>query len=150
MNHWGGCSSTWTFNKKVERNYKKKTERGEPHMLAPRRRCFGYSKVYCDVRKRWVLAWNQNKHITYSIFHIPYTNSEISIGLLYICPHFVWWHRLNPVYNFQSMESPVELNRLLSRFFCYITWLLYQLIRSDTGRLANEAFTSNLIVSSKQ
>ena len=67
----------------------KETERGEPHMLAPRRRCFGYSKVYCDVRKRWLLAWNQNKHITYSIFHIPYTNSEISIGLLYIHPLFV-------------------------------------------------------------
>ena len=128
----------------------KETERGEPHMLAPRRRCFGYSKVYYDVRKRWLLAWNQNKHITYSIFHIPYTNSEISIGLLYICPHFVWWHRLNPVYNFQSMKSPVELNRLLSRFFCYITWLLYQLIRRDTVWLANEAFTSNHIVSSKQ
>ena len=64
-------------------------------MLAPRRGCLGYSKVYCDVRKRWFLAWNQNRHITYYVFHIQYTNSEISIGLLYICPHFVWWHRLN-------------------------------------------------------
>ena len=33
---------------------------------------------------------------------------------------------------------------------CYITWLLYQLIRGDTGRLANEVFTWNPIVSSKQ
>ena len=33
------------------------------------------------------------------------------------------------------MKSPVELNSLLSKFFCYITWLLYQLIRRDTGRL---------------
>ena len=64
-------------------------------MLTPRRGCLGYSKVYCDVRKRWFLAWNQNRHITYYIFHIQYTNSEISIGLLYICPHFVLWHRLN-------------------------------------------------------
>ena len=64
-------------------------------MLAPRRGCLGYSKVYCDVRKRWFLAWNQNRHITYYIFHIQYTNSKISIGLLYIRPHFVWWHRLN-------------------------------------------------------
>ena len=48
------------------------------------------------------------------------------------------------------MKSPVELNSLLSKFFCYITWLLYQLIRRDTGRLANEALTSNPIVSSKQ
>ena len=64
-------------------------------MLAPRRGCLGYSKVYCDVRKRWFLAWNQNRHITYYIFHIQYTNSKISIGLLYIRPHFVWWHWLN-------------------------------------------------------
>ena len=64
-------------------------------MLAPRRGCLGYSKVYCDVRKRWFLAWNQNRHIKYYIFHIQYTNSKISIGLLYIRPHFVWWHRRN-------------------------------------------------------
>ena len=55
-----------------------------------------------------------------------------------------------PVCNFQSMKSPVELNSLLSKFFCYITWLLYQLIRRDTGRVANEVFTSNPIVSLKQ
>ena len=58
-------------------------------MLAPRRSCLGYSKVYCDVRKIVFLAWNQNRHITYYIFHTHYTNSEISIGLLYILPHFV-------------------------------------------------------------
>ena len=52
-------------------------------------------------------------------------------------------HFLPPdtVCNFQSMKSPMELNSLLSKFFYYITWLLYQLIRRDTGRLANEAFT---------
>ena len=58
-------------------------------MLAPRRGCLDYSKVYCNVRKRWFLEWNQNRHITHYIFHIQYTNSEISIGLLYIRPHFV-------------------------------------------------------------
>ena len=63
-------------------------------MLAPRRGCLGYSKVYCDVRKRWFLAWNQSRHITYYIFHIQYTNSKISVGLPYIRPHFVRWHRL--------------------------------------------------------
>ena len=36
---------------------------------APSRRCLGYSKVYCDVRKRWLLAWNQKRHITYSRPH---------------------------------------------------------------------------------
>ena len=51
-------------------------------MLAPRMRCLGYSKVYCDVKKRWFLAWNLNRHITYYILHIPYTSCEISIDLL--------------------------------------------------------------------
>ena len=55
-----------------------------------------------------------------------------------------------PVCNFQSTKSPVELNSLLSKFFSFITCLLYQLIRRDTGRHANEAFTSNPIVSSMQ
>ena len=76
-----------------EWDYEKKQKK-ECH-IAPKGCCLGYSKVYCDVRKRWLLAWNQNRHITYSIFHIPYTNSEISIGLLCIYLHFVWWHRLN-------------------------------------------------------
>ena len=62
-------------------------------MLAPRGGFLAYSKVYCDVIKRWFLAWNQNWHITCHIFHIQYTNSEFSIGLLYICHHFVWWQR---------------------------------------------------------
>ena len=43
------------------------------------------------------------------------------------------------VCNFQSMKGSVELNSLSLKFFCYITWLLYQLIRRDAGRLANEA-----------
>ena len=47
----GRLLSAWVFNKMVKWYYKK-TERGVPHMLAPRRDCFGYSKVYCDVRKR--------------------------------------------------------------------------------------------------
>ena len=58
-------------------------------MLALRRGCLGYSKVYCDVRKIWFLEGNKNRNITYYIFHIRYTNFEISIGLLYIRPHRV-------------------------------------------------------------
>ena len=46
-----------------------KKEIGVPHMLAPRRRCVDYSKVYHDITGRCLLAWNQNKHITYYIFH---------------------------------------------------------------------------------
>ena len=29
---------------------------------------------------------------------------------------------INSVCNFQSMKSPVELNNLLLKFFCYVTW----------------------------
>ena len=47
----------------------KKTERGVPLMLAPRRHCPGHSKVYCDIRKRWLLPWNQ----TYYVLHISYS-----------------------------------------------------------------------------
>ena len=39
-------------------------------MLTPRRGYLGYSKVYCNVKKRWFLAWNQN---TYYILHITYS-----------------------------------------------------------------------------
>ena len=58
-------------------------------MLGPRRGCLGDSKVYCDVRTIWLLAQNQNSHITYYIFRIQYTNSEISVDLLHFHPHFV-------------------------------------------------------------
>ena len=50
------------------------------------------------------------------------------------------------VYNFQSMKSPVELNSLFLNFFVISTYLFGR----DTGRLANEAFTSNPIVYSNQ
>ena len=53
------------------------------------------------------------------------------------------------VCNFQSIKNFVELNSLFSKFFCYITWFVISL-RRDSGRLANEAFTSNPIVSWKQ
>ena len=43
----------------------KKRERGVSEV--PRR---SYLEVYCDVRESWLLAWNQNKHILYYIFHI--------------------------------------------------------------------------------
>ena len=50
------------------------------------------------------------------------------------------------VCNFQTMKSSVELNSLLSKS----PGLLYHLIRRGSGRLENEAFMLNLIVSSKQ
>ena len=45
-----------------------KKEKGVPHMLAIRRRSLDYSKVYFDVTERWLLAWSQNKYITYLIY----------------------------------------------------------------------------------
>ena len=41
-----------------------------PHMLVPKRRCLYYSEVSSDVTKGWLLAWNQQKQITYCIFYI--------------------------------------------------------------------------------
>ena len=61
-----------------------------------------------------------------------------------------WEHLFFSVCNLQSMKSPVELNSLLSKFFCLSPGSLHHLIRRDSGRLANEAFTSNPIISSKQ
>ena len=46
-------------------------------MLASRRRCLFYSKAYSDFANRWLLAWNQNKQITYYIFHILIPNSVL-------------------------------------------------------------------------
>ena len=50
------------------------------------------SLLWC---KKKVATGMENRHITHCILHIPYTNTKISIiGLIYICPHFFWWHRL--------------------------------------------------------
>ena len=50
---------------------KKKTEKGVPHILAPRRCCLGYLKVCRDVRKK-VVAGMESKQ-TYYVLHIPYS-----------------------------------------------------------------------------
>ena len=70
---------------------KKNRKRSATYMLAPRLSWLFKSLLWCQKK----LEWNQNRHNMYYIFHIQYTNSEISIGLFYICPHFVWWHLLN-------------------------------------------------------
>ena len=36
----------------------------------------------------------------------------------------VWKENVEPVCNFQSIKTPVELNSLLSKVFCYITWFV--------------------------
>ena len=65
---------------------KKKKEKGRLHMLAPRRHRLDYSKVNNDVTERWLLAWNQKKHITYYIFYILIPNSVlIFLTLAQIC-----------------------------------------------------------------
>ena len=93
-------------------------------MLAPRRGCLVYSNVCCDVRKRWFLAWNQNKHITYYIFHIQYTNPKIIIGLLYIWPNFVWWHQLNHCSALVRNLSTSILVRALVSLLTFHTWAI--------------------------
>ena len=46
-------------------------------MLAPKKQCLYYSEISSDVTKRWLLAWNQNKQITYYIFYILIPNSVL-------------------------------------------------------------------------
>ena len=61
-------------------------KKGVLHMLAPRRRCLYYSKVYSDVTERLLLAWNQNKQITYYIYCILIPNSVlIFLTIAQIC-----------------------------------------------------------------
>ena len=51
---------------------------------------------------------------------------------------------------FNPWKVPWNWIAFCQNYFVLSHSLLYHLIRSDTGRLANEAFTSNSIVSSKQ
>ena len=48
-------------------------------MLAPRRRCLDYSKVYMDVTESWLLAGNQNKQIIYYVFSILIPKSALIV-----------------------------------------------------------------------
>ena len=72
---------------------KKNRKRSATYMLGPRLSWLFKSLLWCQ--KKLVPGIESNRHNMYYIFHIQYTNSEISIGLFYIRPHFVWWHRLN-------------------------------------------------------
>ena len=53
----------------------KKGKGSDTYALASRRYCRNHSKVYSDVTKRWLLAWNKNKQVTYYIFYILISNS---------------------------------------------------------------------------
>ena len=48
-------------------------------MLAPRRRCLDYSKVYSDVTESWLLARNQNKQIIHYVFSILIPKSALIV-----------------------------------------------------------------------
>ena len=59
---------------------------GVPYMLALRRCCLDYSKVYKDVIESCLLAWHQNKQITYYIFYLLIPNSVfIFLTIAQIC-----------------------------------------------------------------
>ena len=52
--------------------------------------------------------------------------------------------------NFQYMKSPVELNSLLSKFFCYISWFVISLDQTRLWTTCKRGLYVNPIVSSKQ
>ena len=80
-------------------------------IAAPRRRCLGYSKVYCDVKKGGY--WHGIKT---DILHIP-----VRLHLpLYVCWHFIrqsfWRHYGLRTPTFQILESFHFHAVLLTRF----------------------------------
>ena len=52
--------------------------KGVPYMLAPRRPCLDYSKIYSDKVWREMIVSMEAKQTNY-ILHILYTNSKFSI-----------------------------------------------------------------------
>ena len=71
--------------------------------------------------------------------YCPSGFQRVFINLEYTIASTVSWNNHSfllrvclSVCNFQSMKSPVELNSLLSKFFCYITWFV---ISPDQTRL---------------
>ena len=73
-------------------------------MLAPRRRCPYYSKVYSDVTKRWLLAWNQNKQFTYYIFYILIPNSV----LIFLTIAQIWYQQIS-IITYYLLKNQSEL-----------------------------------------
>ena len=92
-----------------------------------------------------------HRHFSFQALECSFaTNFRRNKKTLYFNKSYFLLQKLNlriliQVCSFQSMKSPMELNSLFLKFFCYTPGL----IRRDTGRLANEAFTSNPIVSSE-
>ena len=100
-------------------------------------------KKRCEICSKFLYCWLRTNFAPFSnVSFVDFKQINVGWETSLSCP--------NSVCDFQSMKSPLELNSILSKVFCCITWLLYQLIRRDTGRLVNEVFTSNPIVSSKQ
>ena len=48
------------------------------------------------------------------------SDTALIFTLLYLWQYYLYIS----VCDFQSMKSPVELESLFSKFFCYITWLV--------------------------
>ena len=67
-------------------------------------------------RKTFVLESRYNK---FSGLHLKETSTQV-----FSCEYCTIFTNTNTVCNFQSRKSPVELNSLLSKLFCYITWLV--------------------------
>ena len=79
-----------------------------------------------------------NAEVTFSVVKL-FKNTVIPIFSTKSLSSFLLpIEKVRTVCNFQSMKTPVELNSLLSEFFCYITWFViknYKLRKSQVKGL---------------
>ena len=85
--------------------------------------CYTYYKILLFARLNWSVNGLQPRVYYYHYYYAYIVSSGLSGRALGIRLHrivFAWY--LHSVCNFQSMKAPVELNSLLSNFFCCIAW----------------------------
>ena len=67
--------------------------------------------VFINFFRRFDLYLEIMKEYNLKLKHVGITKNNVEFQYISVC-------------NFQSMKSPVELNSLFSKFFCYITWFV--------------------------
>ena len=71
------------------------------------RRCLGYSEVYCDARKRWLLAWKTDiLRIAYYIFHILIPKSVLLVLFTFAPTSFDDTDLKSVIYRLQFWSLP--------------------------------------------
>ena len=115
---------------------------------------FAFFSIWVLLHEYSRFTGQQGGYLFISFLPLPFVFKKPRHQPSYCCRKLSSAHSWQPdsdsVSNFQSMKITVELNTFSQNSFVVSPGLLCHLIRRDTERLANEAFTSNPIVSSKQ